>query len=135
MVGIVRSKKQLITAVRSSGSTPATFTPIQFTRPVSYAAYGTSPFYHTGYVFSIVITACLLSLQAQKIFSSLQVLNVACRRTRSCSTCVAKCIFLISCSRRHQCCTCCWGICQPIISKCKSLKAKEAQGKSLKDQE
>lgn len=40
MVGIVRSKKQLITAVRSSGRTPATFTPIQFTRPVSYAAYG-----------------------------------------------------------------------------------------------
>ncbi|XP_020402243.1 double-stranded RNA-binding protein 4-like isoform X3 [Zea mays] len=40
MVRIVRSKKQLITAVRSSGNTPATFTPIQFTRPVSYAAYG-----------------------------------------------------------------------------------------------
>uniref|UniRef100_A0A804LWY5 DRBM domain-containing protein n=1 Tax=Zea mays TaxID=4577 RepID=A0A804LWY5_MAIZE len=39
MVRIVRSKKQLITAVRSSGNTPATFTPIQFTRPVSYAAY------------------------------------------------------------------------------------------------
>jgi hypothetical protein len=51
MVGIVRSKKQLITAVKSSGSSPATFTPIQFTRPVSHAAFGTSLLYGTGYVF------------------------------------------------------------------------------------
>ncbi|KAG2564404.1 hypothetical protein PVAP13_7NG093241 [Panicum virgatum] len=40
MIGIVRSKKQLITAIKSSGSTPTTFTPIKFTRPVAYAAYG-----------------------------------------------------------------------------------------------
>ncbi|CAO2201593.1 unnamed protein product [Urochloa humidicola] len=40
MIGIVRSKKQLITAIKSSGSTPTTFTPIKFTRPVAYASYG-----------------------------------------------------------------------------------------------
>ncbi|CAO2210818.1 unnamed protein product [Urochloa humidicola] len=40
MIGIIRSKKQLITAIKSSGSTPTTFTPIKFTRPVAYAAYG-----------------------------------------------------------------------------------------------
>jgi len=54
MIGIVRSKKQLITAIKSSGSTPTTFTPIKFTRPVAYAAYGTSPFAYTGYAFSNV---------------------------------------------------------------------------------
>nr|CAB3480834.1 unnamed protein product [Digitaria exilis] len=40
MIEIIRSKKQLITAARSSESTPTTFTPIKFTRPVAYAAYG-----------------------------------------------------------------------------------------------
>jgi hypothetical protein len=54
MIGIIRSKKQLITAIKSSGSTPTTFTPIKFTRPVAYAAYGTSPFAYAGYAFSNV---------------------------------------------------------------------------------
>lgn len=67
MVGIIRSKKHLITAIRSSGSTPATSTPIKFTRPVEYAAYGTSPFSQTGYDLSKATTAWLLSLQAQSL--------------------------------------------------------------------
>lgn len=40
MMEIIRSKKQLITAVKTCGNTPTTFTPIKFTRPVAYAAYG-----------------------------------------------------------------------------------------------
>ncbi|WVZ93171.1 hypothetical protein U9M48_039173 [Paspalum notatum var. saurae] len=40
MVEIIRSKKHLITAVRSSGNTSTTFTPIKFTRSVAYTAYG-----------------------------------------------------------------------------------------------
>jgi len=40
MIGIIRSKKHLITAIKSSRSIPTTFTPIEFTRPVAYAAYG-----------------------------------------------------------------------------------------------
>ncbi|CAL4998409.1 unnamed protein product [Urochloa decumbens] len=40
MIGIIRSKKELLTAIKSSGSTPTTFTPIKFTRAVAYAAYG-----------------------------------------------------------------------------------------------
>ncbi|RCV30823.1 hypothetical protein SEVIR_6G137900v4 [Setaria viridis] len=40
MSGIIRSKKHLITAIKSSESTPTAFTPIKFTRAVTYAAYG-----------------------------------------------------------------------------------------------
>ena len=122
MIGIVRSKKQLITAIKSSGSTPTTFTPIKFTRPVAYAAYGTSPFAYTGYAFSNV-TAWLQPSQAQ-------VLNVAlpllCRRTRSCSTCVTRWIFLIRCSRTQHC-TSSWDICQPICKSCNWFKEAQVQ--------
>jgi len=54
MIGIIRSKKHLITAIKSSRSIPTTFTPIEFTRPVAYAAYGTTPFVYARYAFSNV---------------------------------------------------------------------------------
>jgi hypothetical protein len=69
MIGIIRSKKHLITAIKSCQSTRTAFTPIKFTRPVAYSAYGTSLFAYIGYIF-FHVRAWLQTSQAQ-------VLNVA----------------------------------------------------------
>uniref|UniRef100_A0A0A9GBE8 DRBM domain-containing protein n=1 Tax=Arundo donax TaxID=35708 RepID=A0A0A9GBE8_ARUDO len=40
MMGIIRSKKNLITAIKSSRNNKDTGAPIKFTRPVAYTEYG-----------------------------------------------------------------------------------------------
>uniref|UniRef100_A0A0A9GAR0 DRBM domain-containing protein n=1 Tax=Arundo donax TaxID=35708 RepID=A0A0A9GAR0_ARUDO len=42
MMGIIRSKENLITAIKSSRNNKDTAAPIKFTRHVAYTAYGTS---------------------------------------------------------------------------------------------
>jgi hypothetical protein len=110
MVGIIRSKENLITAIKTSRNskdtgavsqedqnttkkTVTTFSPIKFLQPAAYTG-GTYPFAHAEYLWYNNLSykmACYMLLNL-------------CRCTRSCSTGVTRSIFLVNGPSRTQQC-------------------------------